>query len=86
MILKKLQKAGINTILNVQTDKDIKHRQIVHEKQKIEAKNLGIEIVRFLIEDFNQEDLELKLKDAVDKLKGLLDKKKCLYSFYCWNE
>ena len=74
-----IAKAGINTILNVQTDKDIKHRQIDHEKQKLEAKNLGIEIVRFPIEDFNQEDLELKLKDAGDKLKSLLDKNKIVY-------
>ena len=76
---KEIAQANINSILNVQTDKDLIHRQINHREQVKECKELGIEITRFPIEDFNQEDLELKLKDAGDKLKELLDKGKTVY-------
>ena len=71
--------AGVDAILNVQTDKDLVFRQINHKEQKKECKELGIEIVRYPIEDFNEVDLALKLKGAGDTLKELLDKGKTVY-------
>ena len=76
---KEIADANIDSILNVQTDKDLIHRQINHNQQKRECKELGIEITRYPIEDFNQEDLENKLKGAGDTLKKLLDKGKSVY-------
>lgn len=76
---KEIAQANINSILNVQTDKDLNHRQINHNQQKNECKELGIEITRYPIEDFDQDDLENKLKGAGDTLKKLLDKGKTVY-------
>ena len=76
---KEIAEANIDSILNVQTDKDLIHRQINHNQQKRECKELGIEITRYPIEDFNQEDLENKLKGAGDTLKKLLDQGKTVY-------
>ena len=70
---------NIDSILNVQTDKDLIFRQINLKEQLKECKELGIEITRYPIEDFNEKDLLLKLKGAGDKLKELLDKGKTVY-------
>ena len=70
---------NIDSILNVQTDKDLIFRQINLKEQLKECKELGIEITRYPIEDFNENDLLLKLKGAGDKLKELLDKGKTVY-------
>lgn len=74
-----LAKAKITAILNLQTDKDLLHRQINNKAQTKECASLGINLVRYPIEDFDQEDLELKLKGAGDKLKELLDEGKSVY-------
>ena len=69
---KKISEAGINSILNVQSDKDLIFRQINHQLQLKQTKSLGIKINRYPIEDFNQEDLAEKLKGAGDLLNKLL--------------
>ena len=74
-----IAKSGINSILNVQSDKDFIFRQIDHKLQLKQAKNLGITINRYPIEDFNQEDLFEKLKGAGDLLNKLLKDGKTVY-------
>ena len=76
---KKLNDNGINVILNVQTDKDMKIRQINHQFQIEEAKKYDITIDRYPIEDFNQIDLYNKLKGAGDLLNKLIKEKKKVY-------
>ena len=76
---KLISEAGINSILNVQSDKDLIFRQINHELQLKQAKNLGIKINRYPMEDFNQEDLAEKLKGAGDLLHKLLKEGNTVY-------
>ena len=76
---KLLSESGIDTILNIQSDKDFKVRQINYELQLKQAKKYGININRYPIEDFNQEDLYKKLKGAGDLLNDLLKKGKKVY-------
>ena len=76
---KLISEAGINSILNVQSDKDLIFRQINHELQLRQAKNLGIKINRYPMEDFNQEDLAEKLKGAGDLLHKLLKEGNTVY-------
>ena len=70
---------GIDSILNVQSDKDLIFRQINHTLQLKQANNLGITINRYPIEDFNQEDLFEKLKGAGDLLNKLIKEGKTVY-------
>ena len=74
-----ISKEGINSILNVQSDKDLIFRQINHQLQLKQAKSLGIKINRYPIEDFNQEDLAEKLKGAGDLLNKLLKEGNSVY-------
>ena len=76
---KTLKENGITATLNVQSEKDLKHRQINLELHKKQAKELGIEIHHFPILDFSAQDLENKLKDAADLLNDLLKKGKVVY-------
>ena len=76
---KLISEAGINSILNVQSDKDLIFRQINHQLQLKQAKDLGIKINRYPIEDFNQEDLAEKLKGAGDLLNKLLKEGNTVY-------
>ena len=75
----KISESGINSILNVQSDKDLIFRQINHQLQLKQAKSLGIKINRYPIEDFNQEDLAEKLKGAGDLLNKLLKEGNTVY-------
>ena len=76
---KMIAKSGIDSILNVQSDKDLIFRQINHQLQLKQCKNLGITINRYPIEDFNQEDLFEKLKGAGDLLNKLIQQGKTVY-------
>ena len=76
---KLISEAGINSILNVQSDKDLIFRQINHQLQLKQAKDCGIKINRYPIEDFNQEDLAEKLKGAGDLLNKLLKEGNTVY-------
>ena len=76
---KKLYENGINTILNLQSDKDYKIRQINYRFQIDEAKKYNISIKRYPIEDFNQKDLYYKLKGASDLLNKLIKEGKIVY-------
>ena len=74
-----IAESGIDTILNVQSDKDLIFRQINHQLQLKQAKSLGLTIHRYPIEDFNQEDLFEKLKGAGDLLNKLMKAGKTVY-------
>ena len=76
---KLIAKSGIDTILNVQSNKDLTFRQINHQLQLKQAKNLGITINRYPLEDFNKEDLLEKLKGAGDLLNKLMKQGKTVY-------
>ena len=76
---KKISEKGINEIINLQTDDDIKARQINHELQKIQSKKYGININRYPIEDYCHEVMVSRLKGASDLLNDLLKKGKIVY-------
>ena len=74
-----LSKSNINAILNVQSEGDLKYRQINIKALKNKCKELNIEYVHYPIEDFNSDDLFNKLKGAGDELNTLLKKDKIVY-------
>ena len=76
---KKLHENNINAILNIQTDNDMIIRQVNYQLQIEEAKQYGINIYRYPIEDFNQIDLYNKLKGASDLLNKLKKEGKIIY-------
>ena len=76
---KMIAQSGIDSILNVQSDKDLVFRQINHQLQLKQAKNLGLTIYRYPIEDFSKEDLFEKLKGAGDLLNKLMKQGKTVY-------
>ena len=77
--LKKISQKGVNEIINLQTDDDIKARQIKIDLLKKEAKNYGININRYPIEDCCHEIMVSRLKGASDLLNELLKKGKTVY-------
>ena len=74
-----ISKKGINTILNVQTDKDLENHKLDINILNKYANKYGIEIKRYPIGDFNKEDLSNKLKGAVDLLYQLIKEGKKVY-------
>jgi protein-tyrosine phosphatase len=76
---KTIKESGINAILNVQTDKDFAFRQINHQLQLKQAGDLGLTIYRYPIEDFNHDDLLVRLKGAGDLLNKLIKEGKTVY-------
>ena len=74
-----MHKSGINTVLNVQTDKDLESRQLDINILKKYANKYDIKIERYPIEDFNPEELYQKLKGAGDLLNNLLIEGKNVY-------
>ena len=76
---KVISECGIDSILNVQSEKDLIFRQINHQLQLKQAKSHGLTIYRYPIEDFSQQDLLDKLKGAGDLLNKLLKEGKTVY-------
>ena len=74
-----LSKSNINSILNVQSDGDLKYRQINLELLKAQSRELGIELIHYPINDFDSNDLLNKLKGAGDLLNDLLKNGKTVY-------
>ena len=74
-----LSKSNINTILNVQSDGDLRYRQINLDLLRSQAKELGMELYHYPINDFDSHDLSHKLKGAGDLLNDLLKKGKVVY-------
>ena len=76
---KTISEKGIDTILNVQTDRDLKYRQLNINELNNYANKYGIKIERYPIEDFNKEELYNKLKGAADLLNQLIKEGKTVY-------
>ena len=74
-----MYKNGINTVLSVQTDKDLDYRQLNINILKKYASKYNIKIERYPIEDFNPEELYKKLKGAGALLNDLIKKGKNVY-------
>ena len=70
--INELKNRNINAILNLQSENEINSRQINKELINNEAEKNSIEIVNFPIEEFSNEDLINKLKEAGDKLRELV--------------
>lgn len=77
--IEKISEAGITAILNLQTDKDMQHRQVnwgtlfsLYQKRKIVP-------FRFPIKDFNRKDLTDKLVEAASLLKNLVSEMHRVY-------
>ena len=75
----KISEKGVNEIINLQTDDDIKARQIKYELQKIQSKKYGININRYPIDDYCHEVMVSRLKGAADLLNDLLKNGKTVY-------
>ena len=74
-----ISKKGINTIINLQTDKDLEIRQLNIDILNNYASKYGIEIKRYPIEDFNKEELYNKLQDGAYLLNQLIKEGKTVY-------
>ena len=74
-----ISKKGINSILSVQTDKDLEYRHLDINVLNKYANKYGINIERYPIEDFNTEDIYNNLKGAGDLLNKLLKEEKKIY-------
>ena len=70
--MNELKNKNITAILNLQNENEMNKRQINRELINNEAKKNLIEIVNFQIEEFNNDALINKLKDAADILNKLL--------------
>ena len=76
---KRISQKGVNEIINLQTDDDMKARQINIELQKKISQKFGININRYPIEDYCHEVMVSRLKGGSDLLNELLKKGKIVY-------
>ena len=67
-----LTAGGIKAVLNLQTDDDLKQREIDWSAMEEGYRNAGIEIRRFPIADFSPQDMRRKLRPCVAVLDGLI--------------
>ena len=74
-----LSQNKINTILNVQSDGDLRYRQINLGNLRKEANSLGMELIHYPINDFDSNDLAHKLKGAGDLLNENIKKGKTVF-------
>ena len=70
--IEQLAKSGITSVLNVQSDLDLIHREINWKDMLNAYKHNNIRIERYPIYDFNQEDLISKIKGAGEILNDLI--------------
>lgn len=71
--VKALQAKGVTAVLNLQTEADMRLRQVDLEKLVDCYRKAGIAFHRLAIEDFNETDLVVKLPVALRLLKRLTD-------------
>jgi protein-tyrosine phosphatase len=74
-----LKMNGISAVLNVQTDIDQVHRQVDWSSHLRAYEKNQIQIERYPIRDFDQEDLMKKLRGASDLLHKLISNNKTVY-------
>lgn len=76
---KTISEKGVTEILNLQTDDDLKARQVKYPLQRVQSKKYGININRYPIEDYCHEVMVSRLKGASDILNELLEKGNVVY-------
>ena len=76
---KNISEKGVTEILNLQTDDDLKARQVNYPLQRVQSKKYGININRYPIEDYCHEVMVGRLKGASDILNELLEKGNVVY-------
>jgi protein-tyrosine phosphatase len=64
--------SGITAVFNLQTDDDMRAVHLVWEPLEAHYRNLGIELCRMPVRDFDPVDLQEKLPDCVRALDHLL--------------
>ncbi|GAB6166054.1 hypothetical protein JCM19992_20540 [Thermostilla marina] len=69
----------IDAILNLQTDRDLIDRGVDIESIRRRCRELGVELVRVPIRDFDVDDLTCKLPEAASALAELLRRGKTVY-------
>lgn len=74
-----VQSTGISAILSVQTDQDISYYGIDAKTIVNKTNELGIKFIRVPMKDFNINDQQDKLLDAVNALAGLISDKHKVY-------
>lgn len=72
-------KAGIEAVFNLQTERDFKHRRINLKETQSWVESEGMCLVHFPINDFDPLDLADKLLKAAGMLKELVEKYKKVY-------
>jgi protein-tyrosine phosphatase len=68
-----MAKAGVNGVLNVQTEIDFEHRGIHWPKMLEYYRANKITAIHYPIHDFNEADLKLKLKAGADLLNKMIN-------------
>lgn len=74
-----LAKNGITAVLNVQTDIDLKHRQIDIVKLEEVFARYKIKLVHYPIHDFNAEDLAKKVRGGAKCIDELINEGRIVY-------
>eukprot|EP00186_Timspurckia_oligopyrenoides_P002006 CAMPEP_0182451180 /NCGR_PEP_ID=MMETSP1172-20130603/43578_1 /TAXON_ID=708627 /ORGANISM="Timspurckia oligopyrenoides, Strain CCMP3278" /LENGTH=497 /DNA_ID=CAMNT_0024648929 /DNA_START=54 /DNA_END=1547 /DNA_ORIENTATION=- len=75
-----IKELGVTAVLNLQTDHDFNQRQIDWDLLLDIYKELGIEVVRLPILDFDADSLEMNLHKAVEIMKKLVDENHHIYA------
>jgi len=70
---------GINAILNLQTDHDFDYLDLDFARLEARCKQLGVELRRVPIRDFDGLDLQHKLPQSVEVLNALLSAGRTVY-------
>ena len=74
-----LKAEGITAVLNLQTDEDLRVREIDWPSMEDAYRETGIEIRRFPIADFSPQDMRRKLRACVGVLAGLIRAGRVVY-------
>jgi protein-tyrosine phosphatase len=73
------QDSAITAVMNLQTDDDMRAVHVVWEPLEAYYRNLGIELCRMQVRDFDPADLRAKLPECVRALDRLLAANHCVY-------
>jgi protein-tyrosine phosphatase len=73
------QDSAITAVMNLQTDDDMRAVHLIWEPLEAHYRNLGIELCRMQVRDFDPGDLRAKLPDCVRALDRLLAANHCVY-------
>jgi protein-tyrosine phosphatase len=71
--IEELKTEGITAVVNLQSDDDCWHLQIDWPRLEAHYADVGMEVRRVKIQDFQDDDLRAKLPHAVNQLHGLIE-------------